>query len=396
MSSEESSKGDSKGKWQLVTGRRRSSNNDGSFQLGSTIRVNPYTPFKPLFSQIAASPIPSHKTIPLPPNNTQFKTHREQNREAMTNTSPPASPLTSPPPANPIYYFSPHSPTQLRFPPSSHFTEWRGRCFRCCRTGHNSAACRNPMRCGKCWGEGHLGTRCKSKALNPAAMPYWSKHPKPTAPKNPPPALFDDLLLQPCPMAAKSLPSNRPKRLFAFVDRDAEIASEIAKLENGVVFDTHGHEMGFKLDDIVGFATRTKLVSPQEIAIGMLAPGRFIITLPLGMAPETFINATGPELWYARFTFQPWSPLDGAKLAIPEYKALITLEGLPPFLRKEPVVRRAVASFGTFLATVPHQGTPDLSLWTVVVAIDRLEHIPDEVAVNEHGLEFILKTHTKN
>lgn len=97
-------------------------------------------------------------------------------------------------------------------------------------------------------------------------------------------------------MAAKSLPSNRPKRLFAFIDRDAEIASEIAKLENGVVFDTHGHEMGFKLDDIVGFATRTKLVSPQEIAIGMLAPGRFIITLPLGMAPETFINATGPEL----------------------------------------------------------------------------------------------------
>lgn len=232
--------------------------------------------------------------------------------------------------------------------------------------------------------------------LNPAAMPYWANRGRAATPKASPTSAMDDILLKHCPLVAPPLPNNRPKRLSVFIDRDADIAGEIAKLGNGVVFDTHGHELGFKLDDVAGFATRTKTVSATEISIGMLAPGRFLITLPIGMAPETFINATGPELWDAGFTFQPWSPLDGAKVVVPEYKALLTLHGLPPFLRKEPIIAKAVSTFGTFLGTVPQQGTLDLSLWTVVVAIDRLERIPEELEVNEKGLEFILSMQTKN
>lgn len=252
------------------------------------------------------------------------------------------------------------------------------------------------MRCGKCWGEGHLGTRCKSKQLNPAAMPYWANKPRLAAPKPTPATKFDDILLKPCPLAAPTLPNNRPKRLSVHIEGDIAIKGEIAKLGNSVVFDTHGHELGFKLADIAGFATRTKVVSANEISIGILSPGRFLITLPPGMAPETFIRATGPELWDAGFSFQPWSALDGAKLAIPEYKALLTLDGLPPFLRKDEYIAKAISTFGIFLGTVPQQGIPDLSLWTVAVAMDRLERIPQELAVYALGLEFILKVSTKN
>lgn len=385
------SQGDSQGDWTVVNRRRGGSTYGGHSLTLNHSQVNTYTPFKPLYSTVASSQ-PPLKSLPSPPR-TQPILIPKPNRQTTTMTTP--SPPGSPPPANATYYFSPHSPTQLRFPPSSHFTEWRGRCFRCCRTGHNSALCRNPMRCGKCWGEGHMGTRCKSNVLNPAAMPYWSNRTRqPTKPVTTSP--IDELLLKPCPMAAPALPSNRPKRLSACIERDSEIAAEIAKLGSSVIFDTHGHELGFKLDDIAGFATRTKVVATNEISIGMLSPGKFLITLPSGMAPETFINATTPELWDAGFTFQPWSPLEGARLVVPEYKALLTLEGLPPFLRKEPILAKAVAGIGTFLGTVPQQGTPDLSLWTLAVAVDRLERIPDELAVYEMGIEFILKVHTKN
>lgn len=252
------------------------------------------------------------------------------------------------------------------------------------------------MRCGKCWGEGHLGTHCKSKQLNPAAMPYWANKAKQAIPKQPPATTFDDILLKPCPLAAPTLPANRPKRLSVYIERDDSIKEELTKLGNSVVFNTHGLQLGFKLDDIAGFATRTRVVSVTEISIATLSPGRFLITLPPGMAPETFINTTGPELWDAGFSFQPWSAMDEARLAIPEYKAMLSLEGLQPFLRKEKIIAKAISTFGIYLGTVPQQGTPDLSLWTVAVAIDRLERIPDELAIYERGLEFILKVTTKN
>lgn len=168
------------------------------------------------------------------------------------------------------------------------------------------------------------------------------------------------------------------------------------ELHNRVVFDTHGLELGFKPMDVAKFAKRTKLVEEADISIGVLDKDRFLIVLPPGLASDTFINATYPALWDAGFSFQPWSPLDGARLVVPEYKALLTLLDVLPHLRNEKYIASTISTFGTFPGTIPQQGIPNLSFWTVVVAVDRLELIPDELEVHAAGLEFMVKVRTEN
>ena len=191
------------------------------------------------------------------------------------------------------------------------------------------------MRCGKCWGEGHNGSHCKTKILNPAAMPYWSNRTVPAKPKSAPATPYDELLKKPCPLSAPTMPNNRPARVAYFADRDPAFLTEIAKLNNAMVFNTHGRQLGFKPHDIAQFAKRTKLVEKHEISIGILGQDKFLIVLPVGIAPETFINATSPSLWEAGFSFQIWSPLDDGRLVIPEYKVLLTLHNVPPHMRRD-------------------------------------------------------------
>lgn len=78
---------------------------------------------------------------------------------------------------------------------------------------------------------------------------------------------------------------------------------ELVKLERGVVFNTHGLEMGFSLEDVASFATRTDIVQKDEISIGALARDCFLIILPEGMAHATFIIATDASLWDVGFSF---------------------------------------------------------------------------------------------
>lgn len=232
--------------------------------------------------------------------------------------------------------------------------------------------------------------------LNPAAMPYWSKRAKQANPKTASITPYDDLIAKPCPIAAPAMPNNRPDRVTYFADRDPAFLNEVAKLNNAVVFDTHGKELGFKPYDIAGFATRTKLVEREEISIGILAQDKFLIVLPAGVAPETFINATPPSLWDADFSFQPWSPLDGGRLVILEYKVLLTLSNVPPHMRREKDIAGAISTFGIFLGTIPHEGNPNLFVWTAALAVDRLECVPKEIEMHAGGVEYIIYTHTKN
>lgn len=137
--------------------------------------------------------------------------------------------------------------------------------------------------------------------------------------------------------------------------------------------------MGFSPQDVLGFALRTELVEATEISIGRLGQDRFLIVLPHGMAPETFITATSPELWDAGFSFQPWSETDGANLILPDYKVLIDLFNIPPHLFREQEIHKAVSTFGIYLGSIPAKDILDLSVWTAVVAVDRLEKVPQEL-----------------
>lgn len=232
-----------------------------------------------------------------------------------------------------------------------------------------------------------MGNRCKGKVLNPAAMPYWANKAVPPAPKANVRA-FDDLLQKPCPPAGPTMPASRPQKLSYFADMDAEMSDELAKLGRGVIFDTHGKETGFSISDVAGFAVRTGEVKKAEISVGILSKTRFLIMLPEGMAPETFIQATTPELWDGGFTFQPWSPLDEGKLVLPEYKVLLELTGLPPHFRKPNLVANAMGLFGTYLGRVPHADPANLATWRVAVAVDRLERVPLELSLNAGAVEY--------
>lgn len=250
------------------------------------------------------------------------------------------------------------------------------------------------MRCGKCWGEGHVGNRCTSTGLNLAAMPYWSnkakEQPKPSSKS------FQELLDKPCPLASATMPANRPARLSYYAPPDQSTKNELLRLSRAVVFDTHGNELGFSMKDITGFATITGIVEEKELTIGRLAKDRFLIVLPVGMAPETFINCTCPALWDAGFSFQPWSPLDNGKLTLPEYKVLLDISGCPPHMCKEHDIARATALFGTYLGWVPNKDPADVSSWRVAVAVDRLERVPLELELHVEGVEFMAKVTTYN
>lgn len=269
--------------WHTINRRKHKERN--SFAARPSFQS--YIPYKtkPLYSKIHLAN--SSKTLasiqkPLnPPSNSTTTL-------PMT-TSPPPSP-----PPSPTYYFSPHSPTQLRFPPSPNFTEWRGRCFRCCRTGHSASLCRNPKRCGKCWGEGHVGAHCKGSTLNPAAMPYWSSNSSQPQSQGKIASgeskLFLDLLRCPTPAAELTMPTERPKRISYFAETDEATLSEIARLENGVVFQTNGYELGFSVQDVAQFATRTKLVDKSEISVSALSKESFLkvwLLRDLSVQPDT-------------------------------------------------------------------------------------------------------------
>lgn len=234
--------------------------------------------------------------------------------------------------------------------------------------------------------------------LNPLALPYWanraSDHQQPS--KQALAHSFDDLLQKPLPLAGLTMPADRPKCLTFHADHDPAIKEELARLTRAVVFDTHGIELGFSLEDVIGFATRTGQVDAAEISVGILTKSRFLIILPQGMAPETFIQSTGPELWEAGFSFQPWSPMDMGRLVLPEYKVLLDLVDVPPHLFREKEVAGAVGLFGTFLGTVPARDPANIATWTIAAAVDRLERVPEEIALNAFGYEFKAKVHTRN
>lgn len=135
------------------------------------------------------------------------------------------------------------------------------------------------------------------------------------------------------------------------------------------------------------YAMETKLVKPHEIRVAMLTKGRYIILLPEGLAPETFIDATPQLLWDMGLTFQKWNQLEDSTLRNPAYRILIDIVGFPPHLYRERQMVRAVSGFGLYLGSVAQQHQGDISCWTAVVAVKEPEEVPYTVALVEGGIE---------
>ncbi|KAF3327676.1 hypothetical protein FCM35_KLT07794 [Carex littledalei] len=167
------------GEWHEVKRRRRYPDNWRTPTDDRNTKVRPYKPFQATRSYaqvVQSSPASSRGSA------------SSNSAASSPINSRPVSPASS---TSPRYFYSPHSPTKLCFPPLPTYPEWWGRCFNCCRLGHTSSNCRNPKCCGKCWAPGHTARHCPITDLNPAA-PFFPK-PHQTQPQHTVP-LFDDLL----------------------------------------------------------------------------------------------------------------------------------------------------------------------------------------------------------
>lgn len=302
------------GEWIEVRRRRRYPDNWRASSPAKTI-TPVYTPFQPTYAQVLCRN--SRPSSPAMTSQTSDKTSNHSSR--------PNSPTNS---TKTTYYVSPHSPSRLRFPPSPSFAEWKGRCFKCTRTGHKAANCRNPKKCGRCWSNGHIGSHCTQNIV-PPPIPTQNR-PQPTPRSTGEPG-FDELLTGSYPYRSPEMPSDRPICLHTFFERDDKHYAELNRLKQAVVMHTSGFQWELSPDNAGDYAVRTGLVSREEIQVSELSGSRFLIVLPKELDPETFINATPQSAWDEGISFQPWSPLDEAEISIPVYKVLVGLTGIPPF-----------------------------------------------------------------
>ena len=207
-------------------------------------------------------------------------------RVVQSKPSPPRSPTYTP---GAYYYVSPHSPTRLRFPPSPLYPEWRGRCFKCCRTGHSVANCRFQRKCGKCWANGHIGTNCtKVGSATVAAVP------RPVAKLEPG---FDELLSDPMPYPQPLMPEGRPQKVDCFIERDEDYFLEMEALSRAVVVYNLGFKWELSVDTVANYAVKSGLVTKNDIQVSALPGSKYLIRLPMSVSVEAFLKATPYEAW---------------------------------------------------------------------------------------------------
>lgn len=369
------------GEWQLVTRRKRFPDNWRTPADVEIDKVQAYRPYKARrsYAQVVRSSSSSSSRGSVGSANSQRTTPA---------TSRPASPVT---PTSPRYYYSPHSPTRLRFPQLPVYPEWWGRCFNCCRLGHTSSQCRNPKVCGKCWSSGHIASRCNSVPLNPQAPPFAPTFQQPKPRRSEP--SFDDLLQGDIPLAPE-MPEGRPEKIMCFLERNADFFEEVDRLQRAVVMNGDNTRLLMEVHQVVSMAVDTGLVRETEIRVAKLAPNRFLIHLPRGLAIEAFIKKTPTYLWDEGFVFQQWSQSDNTKMCMPRFKVLLDLIGIPAHLMNEPEVIKVVSKFGLYLGSVAPEHESDLSYYRVALATDDLMRVPLNVGMVSGGHEHPVKVRT--
>lgn len=355
--------------------------------------TKPFSPYQASFAQVVrrsptndtlARTIPKPhlpKQIPniltpanLPPHNTP-----------LTNLAP-LLPLSNTTSTNPSLarnqYTTTHTSPGLRFPPSPTFPEWRGRCFRCCQKGHTVASCKNLTKCGRCWGDGHIGLRCTR-----------SSKPQPK-PRSPAPQLntlqepsFDELLQGSYPYTPRLLPQGRVAKTYCYIARDEGHIKEMERLRRGVVLYAPDIEVDLTIEEVAEYAAMTGLTSVHEVSIGILTKSRYLIHLPPNVEPLQFIKAIPMSVWDKGYSFWQWSPAMDSVPCNPKFKALLDLDGVPMHLSNENDIAKAVGGFGVYLGTLEQSTLGDVACWTVAVAVTELENIPVQIEYVVGGWE---------
>lgn len=237
--------------------------------------------------------------------------------------------------------------------------------------------------------DGHIASRCPNPILNPVARPTNPILP-PAKPRTDEPG-FEELLNTCNPGVHTAFPAPSIQKSYSFVNRDAAYFEELARLQNAVIVYTEGQEPPVSEEQIVDMAVDTKLVEPSDISVGALPNERFLLHLPAGVAVETFIKKTSPQLWDMGISFQQWTPIEDASVNIPPYKVLLDFTGIPVHLWKDSEVIRAVSGFGVYLGRVPSKKLTDLKVWRAAVAAEELENIPPVMTMVAGGLEHDVK-----
>lgn len=196
---------------------------------------------------------------------------------------------------------------------------------------------------------------------------------------------FEELLEGPYPYRSPEMPEDRPLRLHCFLERDDAYFAELERLKQAVVMHTKATQWEMGQINAGDYACRTGLVTKEELQISELTDSRFLILLPQGLDPDTFINATPQEAWDEGITFQPWSPTEDAEISIPAYKVLVNLVGIPPHLRREKFIIQAVARFGVYLGTVKPENPESVASCLVGVGVDDLSLVPPALALHVGG-----------
>lgn len=205
---------------------------------------------------------------------------------------------------------------------------------------------------------------------------------------------FEELLTGSYPYQEPEMPAERPARLHCFIERDEAYYKELERLKQAVVMHTRGFQWDLSVNNVADYACRTKLVNRDEIQISTLSGSRFLIVLPEGLDPDTFINATPQEAWDEGLSFQPWTPLEGAEISVPAYKVLLRLVGIPAHLTRDKHVINVVNRFGVYLGSIAPEDPVSIASWIVAVGVDDLSLVPPQLAMHDGGLVHLIQVYT--
>lgn len=198
--------------------------------------------------------------------------------------------------------------------------------------------------------------------------------------------MFDEMLTGPFPHAPADMPPNRPNEILCYLDRDEDYFKEVEHLQQRAVIMTSLEDL--QVDFVAELAARTEVVQASEVRVSKLSGWRYLLILPVGLAPVTFIRAIPMSVWEREVVFHPWNPRLDGNLMIPSYKVIANLVGVPVELRKDTMIAKAISSFGVYLGHISPERPEDLTHWQAVFATHDLALVPRNLTMSAGGIKF--------